>query len=100
MADIFMLVGIFTGNGWMILKYYGLFMLIDLAVGVLAFAFEKENPLKLVWLIPQRIIYRWLMLYILYKSIRRAIKGQLQSWGVLKRTGNIKENPRLKSFKM
>ena len=100
LADLFMFIGIFTGNAWMIFKYYGLFMLIDLAVGVLAFAFEKENMLKLVWLIPQRIIYRWLMLYILYKSIRRAIKGQLQSWGVLKRTGNMAENARLKTFKI
>ena len=100
MADLFMLIGILTGNGWMILKYYGLFMLIDLAVGVLAFVFERENVLKLVSLIPQRIIYRWLMLYVLYKAIRRAIRGQLQSWGVLKRTGNMLENPRLKSFKI
>ena len=100
MADLFMLIGIFTGNGAMILGYYGLFMLIDLSVGVLAFAFEKENLWKLIWLIPQRIVYRWLMLYILYKAIRRAIKGQLQNWGVLKRTGNMLENPRLKSFKI
>jgi peptidoglycan-N-acetylglucosamine deacetylase len=100
MADLFMLIGILTGNGWMILEYYGLFMLIDLAVAVLAFIFEKENGLKLVWLIPQRIVYRWLMLYVLYKAIRRAIRGQLQSWGVLKRTGNVQENPRLKSFKI
>ena len=100
LADVFMFIGIFTGNATMILEYYALFMLVDLAVGVLAFAFERENILKLVWLIPQRIVYRWLMLYILYKAIRRAIKGQLQSWGVLKRTGNMLENPRLKSFKI
>ena len=100
LADLFMLIGIFTGNASMILEYYALFMLIDLSVGILAFAFERENIFKLIWLIPQRIVYRWLMLYILYKAIRRAIKGQLQSWGVLKRTGNMLENPRLKSFKI
>ena len=100
LADLLMIVGIVTGNGLMIFKYYGLFMLIDIAVSIMAFSFEKENLLKLIWMIPQRIVYRWLMLYILYKSIRRALKGQLQSWGVLKRTGNIKENARLKSFKI
>jgi cellulose synthase/poly-beta-1,6-N-acetylglucosamine synthase-like glycosyltransferase/spore germination protein YaaH/peptidoglycan/xylan/chitin deacetylase (PgdA/CDA1 family) len=100
LADVFMIIGLDTGNAGMILIYYGLFMLVDLSVGILAFAFEKENLFKLVWLVPQRIIYRWLMLYILYKSIRRAIKGQLQSWGVLKRTGNMLENARLKSFKI
>ncbi len=100
LADVFMIIGILTGNALMILKYYGLFMLIDIAVATMAFSFERENLLKLIWIIPQRIAYRWLMLYILYKSIRRALKGQLQNWGVLKRTGNIKENARLKTFKM
>ena len=100
LADFMMIMGIITGNALMIFKYYGLYMLIDLSVAIMAFSFERENILKLIWLIPQRIIYRWLMLFILYKSIRRALHGQLQSWGVLKRTGNVKENPRLKSFKI
>ena len=90
-ADLFMFIGLFSGNAKIILEFYGLYMLIDLAVSFMAFIFEKENPLKLLWLIPQRIIYRWLMLFILFKAIRRAFKGQLQSWGVLKRTGNIKD---------
>ena len=100
LADVMMIAGIITGNAPMILLYYGLFMLVDLAAGILAFSFERENMGKLVWMIPQRIIYRWLMLYILYKSVRRAIRGQLQSWGVLKRTGNVQENPRLRSFRI
>jgi peptidoglycan-N-acetylglucosamine deacetylase len=100
LADVLMLIGILSGNGIQIAVYYGLFMLVDLSVGVVAFLFEKESLWKLVWLIPQRLIYRWLMLFVLYKSIRRAFQGQLQSWGVLKRTGNIKENPRAANFKM
>jgi hypothetical protein len=31
------------------------------------------------------------MWYILLKAIRRAIKGELQNWGVLKRTGRVKD---------
>ena len=27
----------------------------------------------------------------MFKAVRRAIKGELQHWGVLKRTGNVKE---------
>ena len=42
-------------------------------------------------MIPQRLIYRWLMLVVLFRSLRKAIKGELQNWGVLKRTGNVKE---------
>jgi len=30
-------------------------------------------------------------MYVFFKAIKRAIKGELQEWGVLKRTGNVKE---------
>jgi peptidoglycan-N-acetylglucosamine deacetylase len=71
-----------------ILLYYGLFLVVDLVVSVIAFSFEKENFLKLFWLIPQRFVYRQLMYVILFRSIIKAIKGEGQGWGVLKRTGN------------
>lgn len=95
LADFFMLVGLLTGNAAKIGKYYLVFMLVDLAVAILAFSFEKEKLSKLVWLIPQRLVWRWLLWFILFKSFRRAIKGELQHWGVLKRTGNVKEIPSL-----
>jgi peptidoglycan-N-acetylglucosamine deacetylase len=91
LADFFMFVGLLTGNAAKIGWYYLIFMLVDTAVALLAFSFEKERILKLVWLIPQRLIWRWLMWYVLFKAFRRAIKGELQNWGVLKRTGNVKE---------
>lgn len=76
-----------------IVIYYVIFTLVDLAGAALAFAFEKEDYRKLIWLIPQRLIYRQLMYYIFLKSLNKAIKGELQGWGVLKRTGNVKEVP-------
>jgi cellulose synthase/poly-beta-1,6-N-acetylglucosamine synthase-like glycosyltransferase len=68
--------------------FYGLFLLVDVTVSVVAFVFEKQKLYKLVWLIPQRFVYRQLMYVILFKSIFRAIKGEGQGWGVLRRTGN------------
>ncbi|HTQ28982.1 MAG TPA: polysaccharide deacetylase family protein [Puia sp.] len=91
LADFFMLVGLATGNYAKIGLYYIIFMLVDVAVALLAFSFEKEKKSKLFWLIPQRLVWRWLMWYVLYKAFRRAIKGELQHWGVLKRTGNVQE---------
>jgi cellulose synthase/poly-beta-1,6-N-acetylglucosamine synthase-like glycosyltransferase/spore germination protein YaaH/peptidoglycan/xylan/chitin deacetylase (PgdA/CDA1 family) len=91
LADVFMLLGVFTGNGSKILPYYILFMLFDAAIAFIAFRMEQEKISRLIWLIPQRIIYRWLMWYVLYKAMRKAIKGELQGWGVLKRTGRVKE---------
>ena len=91
LADLFMYVGLLTGNYEKIGLYYLVFMLVDVGVALLAFSFEKERKSSLFWLIPQRLVWRWLIWWVLFKSFRRAIKGELQHWGVLKRTGNVKE---------
>lgn len=73
-----------------ILFYYGIFLVVDVLVAVFAFSIEKEkNYWQLLWLIPQRFAYRQLMYIVLFRSIRRAIKGEGQGWGNLKRTGNV-----------
>ncbi len=74
-----------------IVLYYVVFFTVDVLVSVIAFIFEKEKLSKLFWLIPQRLTYRQLMYVILFKSIRKAVKGENQNWGVLKRTGNVKQ---------
>jgi len=72
-----------------ILLYYCIFMLVDIAGAAIAFLFEKASYGKLGWMIPQRLVYRQLMYYILLKSFVKALKGELQGWGKLKRTGNV-----------
>ncbi len=100
LADLILLLsllaaglGIIPASIGHIVLYYFIFTLVDFAGSALAFAFEKEDYKKLIWLIPQRLVYRQLMYYILIKSFLKAIKGELQGWGVLKRTGNVKEVP-------
>ena len=83
--------GIIPASLGHIVFYYLIFSVVDIAGAALAFAFEKEDYKKLLWMIPQRLIYRQLMYYILIKSFNKAIKGELQGWGVLKRTGNVKQ---------
>lgn len=73
-----------------LLFFYGLFLLVDVTVSLMAFSFQKEKFYKLVWLIPQRFVYRQLMYVILFRSIVKAIKGEGQGWGVLRRTGNVR----------
>ena len=90
-ADLLMFIGLFTGNASEIGLYYAIFMGVDILVATVAFIFEKEPLWKLVWLIPQRVIYRWLLLVVLFRTMRRAVKGELQHWGVLKRTGNVQD---------
>lgn len=86
-------LGIIQSDISSILFYYFIFTIVDIAGAALAFAFEKEDYKKLLWMIPQRLIYRQLMYYILLKSFNRALKGELQGWGILKRTGNVKKIP-------
>ena len=98
LADIILVVsllaaslGIIVSSLSHIILYYIIFTLIDVAGAALAFAYEKENHLKLIWMLPQRLVYRQMMYYILIKSINKAIKGELQGWGALKRTGSVKD---------
>lgn len=98
LADLLLVVsliaagfGIIPASLGHIIFYYLVFTLVDVAGAALAFAFEKEDYKKLLWMIPQRLIYRQLMYYIVIKSFNTAIKGELQGWGVLKRTGNVKQ---------
>ena len=90
-ADLLMILGLFTESREKIAVYYLIFTIVDALIAFVAFSFDKEKPSKLIWLLPQRIIYRWLMLWVLFRSMRKALKGELQSWGVLKRTGNVKD---------
>jgi cellulose synthase/poly-beta-1,6-N-acetylglucosamine synthase-like glycosyltransferase/spore germination protein YaaH/peptidoglycan/xylan/chitin deacetylase (PgdA/CDA1 family) len=89
-ADILMILGMFSGNAGRILLYYIAFLIVDASVSIMAYIFEKERLWVLLWIIPQRFFYRWIMYYVLFKSYMKAIKGELQTWGVLKRTGNVK----------
>lgn len=91
LADIIMLIGLFTGYAGRIFVYYLIFMVVDAAAAVLAFSFEKEKFSKLWWVFPQRLAYRQLMYIILFKAWRKALKGELQNWGKVKRTGNVQE---------
>jgi poly-beta-1,6 N-acetyl-D-glucosamine synthase len=88
---LFASVGIIPASFDKIILYYLIFMLVDIIGAAVAFYFEKEDYRKLIWLVPQKLIYRQLMYYILIKSFRKAIKGELQGWGNLKRTGNVQE---------
>ncbi|MFI5137937.1 MAG: glycosyltransferase [Sphingobacteriales bacterium] len=89
LADLFMIIGLFSDKPGRIIAYYVGFVCIDFVVAILAFWMQKEDYKKLVYIIPQRFIWRQLMYYVLFKSIRKALKGELSGWGALKRTGNV-----------
>ncbi|MGN6395441.1 MAG: glycosyltransferase [Mucilaginibacter sp.] len=89
LADLIMIFGLFSDKPGKILLFYVAFVVIDFIVSIIAFWMQKEDYKKLVYIIPQRFIWRQLMYYVLFKSIRKALKGELSGWGALKRTGNV-----------
>lgn len=89
LADLFMVIGLFSDKPMRILAYYFAFVLVDFLVSIIAFRMEKEDYRKLIYIIPQRFMWRQLMYYVLFKSIRKALKGELSGWGGVKRTGNV-----------
>lgn len=94
LADVIALLSLTAGvssSDNQMLDYYLLFLLVDTGIAAFAFLLEGEKLYQLILLIPQRLIYRWLMLVVLFQSLLRAVKGELQHWGVLKRTGNVKD---------
>lgn len=114
LADLFMLISLISGlfslsainnltltgfsgilslhNGFgQVLFYYVIFIVVDLLFAGIAFKMEKEKYKNLLYLFPQRFFWRQLMYLVLFRSFRKAIKGELETWGTLKRTGNVKE---------
>lgn len=87
--DMLMVLGLFTGNFNKAFIYYAGYFLADLCISVFAFKLEKAKLTPLLSLFLQRIVYRYLLLWVLWKSIFTAMKGIRVGWGKLERTGNI-----------
>ncbi|MGY3052758.1 cellulose synthase/poly-beta-1,6-N-acetylglucosamine synthase-like glycosyltransferase/peptidoglycan/xylan/chitin deacetylase (PgdA/CDA1 family)/spore germination protein YaaH [Pedobacter sp. UYEF25] len=79
-------------NGFgQVLFYYIIFIVVDMFFAAIAFRMEKEKMKNLLYLFPQRFYWRQLMYIVLFRACRGALRGQLETWGTLKRTGNVKE---------
>jgi peptidoglycan/xylan/chitin deacetylase (PgdA/CDA1 family)/spore germination protein YaaH len=70
--------------------YWLCFMAIDLLAGVIAFALERGEQWRLLWLmLPQRIGYRQLSYWVVIKALVQALRGPRVGWGKLERTGRV-----------
>jgi cellulose synthase/poly-beta-1,6-N-acetylglucosamine synthase-like glycosyltransferase len=102
--DLALLVSFFTtylavkAHGWAqtshdvekMLVYWLVFTAIDLLAATIAFALERRERWRLLWLlIQQRIGYRQVMYYVVVKAIAQAVRGPRVGWGKLQRTGRV-----------
>ena len=72
------------------LTFWLVFTAIDLLAATIAFALERRERWRLLWLlIPQRIGYRQVMYYVVLKAIAQALRGPMVGWGKLQRTGRV-----------
>ncbi len=72
------------------LTYWLIFSAIDLLAGIIAFALERRESWRLLWLmIPQRIVYRQIMYYVVIKAVAQAARGLWVGWGKLERSGRV-----------
>jgi peptidoglycan-N-acetylglucosamine deacetylase len=90
-VDIFFVIGLFSRNPLPVVLAYFIYFLIDISISVMAYKLDKLRftPKQMAFLFLQRILYRQLYFYVIIKSYIKAIKGELISWGFLKRTGNV-----------
>ncbi|ADQ81053.1 glycosyl transferase family 2 [Paludibacter propionicigenes WB4] len=93
LVDILFIAGLFTHDAEQYIFFYLLYYLIDCMISALAYHYDhqKFTIKKALYLFVQRFVYRQLLFIVLFKAYKKAIKGELVSWGVLKRTGNVSE---------
>jgi peptidoglycan-N-acetylglucosamine deacetylase len=79
--------------------FFAAFLVIDFITSAIAFALERRQPearedawlLSQVWL--QRFAYRQLFSVVLFKTLKRAVKGQRFAWDKLERTAAVSYRP-------
>ncbi|GAB3885792.1 glycosyltransferase [Spirosoma agri] len=88
-AELQLGLSIFTGSWSLVLTYFIGFLAIDTIIAAFAYRLEGRSLRPLLWLLPQRLIWRYLLFWVLIRSYANAIRGEVASWGVLKRTGQV-----------
>jgi peptidoglycan-N-acetylglucosamine deacetylase len=90
-VDILFIAGLFTYNAGEYTFFYLLYYFIDCIISSYAFHLDhKKFTIKTALLLfVQRFVYRQILFVVLVKAYKKVIKGELVSWGILKRTGNV-----------
>ncbi|MBS4192603.1 glycosyltransferase [Bacillus sp. FJAT-49705] len=87
--DLLFILAIIFGDVNKALLVFFSYFTFDLMVCLFAFRLEKLSLKPLYTLIIQRYIYRYLILFVTWKSILAALKGKRVGWNKLKRSGDM-----------
>lgn len=87
--DLLLLQSIFLGHSGDILPYFIAFMFCDLLVAAVAVRLEGLPLRTALRIIPQRLLYRPLLSFVVWKSLLHAVRGAWVGWGKLHRTATV-----------
>lgn len=84
----------------LVIGYWLAFQCLELLVGALGIALDgRREGWRLLWvLMVQRFFYRQLLYITACRVTYAALKGKLQGWGKLNRTGNVTMSARAQSL--
>lgn len=89
LVDVAILEAFLLGSLGAVLPYVIAFIAADLALATVAVKMEGA-PLRQAWLIiPQRILFRPLLSFVVWKSLISALRGAWVGWGKLHRTAKV-----------
>jgi cellulose synthase/poly-beta-1,6-N-acetylglucosamine synthase-like glycosyltransferase/peptidoglycan/xylan/chitin deacetylase (PgdA/CDA1 family)/spore germination protein YaaH len=89
LAEAVLLYAIASGYGAQIWRYFLVFLSTDFFLAALACWLEREPLLRALLIVPMRLVYRWLLAWVIWRAIFRALKGALVGWGKLDRTATV-----------
>lgn len=87
LVDTAVLLQLVAGLNYDILLIYAMLLAADLWVTIYAFRLENEKLRPLLWAIPMKLFYRYMMSYMVIISCFNAFKGKPLNWNKLKRLG-------------
>lgn len=75
---------------WQVAFYYAIFLAADVLAACLAFALERRESPRLLWLlIWQRFVYRQVMYYIAIRAVLDSLRGGPVGWNKLERRASV-----------
>src|SRR5205085_7167261 len=79
-----------SGDLHRVALFWILFAAIDITASMIAIALERREDWSLMaWLIPQRIVYRQTMYYVVIKALVQALRGPRVGWSSIARSGQV-----------
>jgi hypothetical protein len=87
--DLFAIYGLVFTGAVKTLVIWGVFNLLQLAIGMYAFWLDRE-PMRPLWALPlQQFVYRQLQYLVIIESTVSALQGVRSHWRHLPRTGEV-----------